>query len=72
MGTGTTEPISLTDLAYGTGAPPGSTKGRTALGLQGGSIDIDFTPSIDDSLPASALDGFWEGGQRGKERKRKG
>lgn len=58
MDTGATAPISLTDLAYGTGAPPGSTQGGTALGLQGGSIDVDLTPPINDSLPASALDGF--------------
>lgn len=51
-------PISLTELASGTGAPPGSTKGGTALGLQGGSVDVDLTPPIDVSLPASALDGF--------------
>ena len=45
-------------MTNGTGAPPGSTKGRAAFGLQGGSIDVDLTPPIDDSLPASALDGF--------------
>lgn len=49
-------------MTYGTWAPPGSTKGRAAFGLQGGSIDIDLTPPIDDSLPASALDGFYADG----------
>lgn len=49
---------SLTNLTYGAGAPPGSTEGRAAFGLQGGSVDIDLTPPVDDSLPASALDGF--------------
>lgn len=49
-------------MAYGAGAPPGSTEGRAAFGLQGGSVDIDLTPPIDDSLPASALDGFYADG----------
>lgn len=49
---------SLTNLTNGTGAPPGSTKGRAAFGLQRGSIDVDLTPPVDDSLPAGALDGF--------------
>ena len=64
-GTGGAAASSLTDLAQGTGAPPGSTKGGTALGLQGGSIDVDLTTPVDDSLPASALDGFC-GGPGGK------
>lgn len=51
-------PASLTNLTYSARAPPGSAKGGAALGLQGGSIDIDLTSPVNDSLPASALDGF--------------
>lgn len=49
-------------MTNGTGAPPGSTKGRAAFGLQRGSIDVDLTPPVDDSLPAGALDGFYADG----------
>lgn len=49
---------SLTKLTDGARAPPRSTKGGAALGLQGGSVDVDLTAPVDDSLPASALDGF--------------
>lgn len=49
-------------MTYSARAPPGSTEGGAALGLQGGSIDVDLTAPIDDSLPASALDGFYADG----------
>lgn len=49
-------------MAHGTRAPPGSSQGRAALGLQGGSVDVDLTTVIDDSLPAGALDGFYADG----------
>lgn len=52
------------NLTYSARAPPGSTKGGAALGLQGGSIDVDLTAPVDDSLPASALDGFYADGFR--------
>lgn len=50
------------NLTYSARAPPGSAKGGAAFGLQGGSIDIDLTSPVDDSLPASALDGFYADG----------
>lgn len=49
-------------MAEGTWAPPGSTEGRAALRLQGGSVDVDLTPPIDNSLPTSTLDGFYADG----------
>lgn len=49
-------------MTDGARASPGSAKGGAALGLQGGSIDVDLTAPVDDSLPASALDGFYADG----------